>query len=908
MARRRAHVCAALTLLAPLLATLASPPAAVAAAGDISTVAGGLGEGPALQVAQRVRAMVGRGPLVYMGDETKHVVRVLDTTTGLQRIVAGNGTYDGQGPDALGDGGPATSASLGYVSALALDAAGNLYIADGFHFRIRKLEPSGRITIIAGNGTEGDGGDGGPARSASLKYLWGMGFDQAGNLYVSTNSRIRKIDTAGTITTVAGIGTVDVAAGSSPDGIPATQAQINTHDLAVDGQGNLYFGDGLSLRVRKVDQQGILRTYAHVCGTHLTRAPDGVLYVSGCGRVHKIDPSGQVVHVAGTGAYGSSGDGGLATQASLKAPGPLALDGAGNLYLSDVNDYRVRRVNSAGVIHTVAGNGTFSFAGDGGPATQAQLNSASDVALDPSGNIYIADWANQRVRRVDSAGVITTFAGNGEDSYSGDGGPATAAAISYPSNVVVDGAGNVYIASYLDFRVRKVTPGGVISTVAGNGARGYSGDGGPATLASIGWIGGLAVDIGGNLYITDNGGHRVRKVDTGGTITTVAGTGESGFAGDGGDATGAKLYYPNGIAVDSAGNLFIADTYNGRIRKVSPDGSISTVALTGFPLAVTSDNAGGLFVGDDTVVLRVTSAGTATVAGTGVRGYSGDGGPAARSQLSGVGGLAFDGSDLYVADTLNARIRKVASAGTVLPTTTTTSSTTSTSTTTSTTSSTTTTTTVPPSVSPQNPYSVWNQPASTPLDGIGSWVATANDPAPGAGQLPPAYVYGQVFGFANSSAAGTVALVTAPTGKAAVFTVREPNGTSHDVVVAFSWTAGRLYFPLVYRLGPGRWGAWVYDHATSAWTAIGELQLPDSWGKLAPTSLTTVGWFGGTAASCSAFPRADVLNHPPTGFVGGTATTASLGTNSNGPGSCPAQTTIEFDAWARYRVGASLNG
>ncbi len=887
----------AIALVLPLLATMSTGPAAAGLPGEITTYAGGLGQGPARNVAQRVRAMVGRGALVYMADEARNVVRVLDTTTGLQRIVAGNGTYDGQGPDSTGDGGPALSASLGYINALALDAAGNLYIADSFHYRIRRMEPSGQITIVAGNGTEGDAGDGGPALSASLKYMWGMGFDGAGNLFVSTNSRIRKIDQSGTITTVAGRGSVDVGAGSSPDGTPATEAQINTYDVAVDGNGNFYFGDGFSLRVRKVDRQGILSTVANTCGSNVVGDPEGGLYVSGCDQVQKIDASGHVTLVAGTGAYSSTGDGGPATRATLMAPGPLALDATGNLYIAEVNGYRVRQVDRAGVIATVAGNGSFSFAGDGGQATDAQLTSASDVALDASGNAYIADWANHRVRRVSRSGVITTFAGDGEDGYSGDGGRATAAALRYPSNIALDTAGNVYIASYLNFRIRKVGIDGTISTVAGNGTVGYTGDGGPATSASIGYTGGLAVDRSGNLFIADNGAHRVRKVDSGGNISTVVGTGEEGFGGDGGPAIAAQLKYPNGLTVDDAGNLFIADTFNGKIRKVTPDGGISSIADVGWALGITSDGGGGLFVGDGARVLHVTPTGTAAVAGTGARGLSGDGGPATSAQLSGVGGLAFDGSDLYIADTQNGRIRKVSAVASATTTTTAPPST-------STTSTSTTTTTVPVGPKTQGAaYSLWSQPSASPLDGVGSWMAMANDPTAGAGQRPPAYLFAQFFSFANGTAQGAVGLVDDPGGKFALFNVVDPEGRAHSAVVPFNWSAGRFYFTFVYQLAPGTWGAWVYDYTAAAWVPIGRLSLPPAWGKLSPSSATSVQWYGAAAPSCAAYPRADVFYSPPTGFVGTTASTPTLTQTIQGPGDCTTDTSAEPGAWVRYRPG-----
>ena len=328
------------------------------------------------------------------------------------------------------------------------------------------------------------------------------------------------------ITTIAGTGEF----GFSGDGGPATQAQIVAPlGVAVDGAGNLYIADSDNRRIRKVDSAGTITT------------------------------------VAGTGEFGFSGDGGPATQAELYRPYGVAVDGAGNLYIADSDNRRIRKVDSAGTITTVAGTGEFGFSGDGGPATQAQIGYSRGVAVDGAGNLYIAD--RFRIRKVDSAGTITTVAGTGEGGFSGDGGPATQAQISAPYGVAVDGAGNLYIADSDNHRIRKVDSAGTITTVAGTGEFGFSGDGGPATQAELYRPRGVAVDGAGNLYIADR--FRIRKVDSAGTITTIAGTGEGGFSGDGGPATQAQISAPYGVAVDGAGNLYIADTGNVRIRKVT---------------------------------------------------------------------------------------------------------------------------------------------------------------------------------------------------------------------------------------------------------------------------------------------------------------------------------------------------
>src|SRR5439155_1238793 len=247
---------------------------------------------------------------------------------------------------------------------------------------------------------------------------------------------------------------------------------------------------------------------------------------------------------AGNSSYGFSGDGGTATSAQLAQPSGIAVDTAGNLYVADTRNQRVRKVTAGGVISTVAGNGTFGFSGDGGPATSAQLSTPDDVAVDAAGNLYVPDLGGQRVRKVTPSGVISTVAGNGTHGFSGDGGPATSAQLAFfsgGSGVAVDVAGNLYISDNGNNRVRKVTADGVISTVAGNGTFGFSGDEGPATSAQLNFPLGVAVDSAGNLYIADSDNTRRRKVTAGGVISTVAGNGTSGFSGGQGPATSAQL-------------------------------------------------------------------------------------------------------------------------------------------------------------------------------------------------------------------------------------------------------------------------------------------------------------------------------------------------------------------------------
>ncbi len=297
-------------------------------------------------------------------------------------------------------------------------------------------------------------------------------------------------------------------------------------------------------------------------------------------RIRKVTPGGSITTVAGTTGFGGfSGDGGAATDAQLFYPAGVAVDGSGNLFIADFRNNRARKVTPGGSITTVAGDGTQNFGGDASTITPAQLYEPYGVAVDAGGNLFIAAQGNNRIRKVTPGGSITTVAGTGSDGFSGDGGAATAAQLYAPAGVAVDADGNLFIGDYANHRIRKVTPGGIISTVAGDGTQGFGGDGGAATAAQLNRPSGVAVDAGGNLFIADYGNHRIRKVTPGGIITTVAGfTSTGGFSGDGGAATAAQLNRPSGVAVDAGGNLFIADFNNHRIRKVSAPLTLTTSA------------------------------------------------------------------------------------------------------------------------------------------------------------------------------------------------------------------------------------------------------------------------------------------------------------------------------------------
>ncbi len=478
-------------------------------------------------------------------------------------------------------------------------------------------------------------GDGGPGTKALLSYPYGVALDTNGNLYIADtlDNRVRKVVLAtGVITTIAGTG----FGGFSGDGGPGISAQINgPGSVAADANGNVYFTDVNNQVIRKVDSNGNISTFA---GT--------------------------------PGVGGATGDGGPATQAKLglHLGSGMAVDAAGNLYIADSLNSAIREVTvSNGNINTIAGTiGKNGSAGDGGPATSAMLYYPFGVAVDSSGNVYIADSFNQEIREVSAQShTIQLIAGTARSAGStGDGGPAAAALFNYPYGIAVDSGGSLYIGDFSNDEIRKITAGATptINTIVGNIKLGgtLAGDGGPATAAGMSGPISVAVNSGGSVYFADLLNDRVRYVSQG-TINEVAGADHA--QGDGGKATAAYLYFPQTIAEDSAGNLYIADTKNNAIRKVTSAGIMSTLAKVGAPQAVVVDNSGNAyFTASNQIIGKVDSKGNLTiVAGTSYKaGFSGDGGPASAALLNSPQGLALDSAgNLYIADTYNHRIREI---------------------------------------------------------------------------------------------------------------------------------------------------------------------------------------------------------------------------------------------------------
>jgi len=342
------------------------------------------------------------------------------------------------------------------------------------------------------------------------------------------------------MTTVAGNGT----AGYNEERM-ATAAELSAPvGIAVSGNGTLYVADGMNNRIRKITQQGAIST------------------------------------IAGNDDPDNTGDGGPATDGQLNDPAGVATDASGNVYIADKYNNRIRKIAPSGILSAFAGSGVPGYAGDRGNATAAQLKAPAGIAVDNAGNVYIADAGNNCIRKVTPAGMISTIAGNGVAGYAGDGGNATAAQLNAPASIAVDSAGNVYIADAMNYRIRKVTAVGIIATIAGTGAAGYSGDGKMDTLAVLNLPTGIALDKAGNVYIADQGNNRIRKITTEGIISTVAGSGIAGYSGDGGNALAGDMNAPYGIAVDAAGNVYVAEQENNRIRKVTPPPAASMVKNT----------------------------------------------------------------------------------------------------------------------------------------------------------------------------------------------------------------------------------------------------------------------------------------------------------------------------------------
>jgi sugar lactone lactonase YvrE len=657
---------------------------------------------------------------VYFSETSGNFVHRLDIQSGTLTVVAGIG-----GGSYSGDGGPATRAALKRPFGIAFDDHGNLFIADHDNNRIRRVDATtGVISTIAGVADyPGSLGDGGPATQAWVYQPHGLAWSR-GNLYVTQDgyneNRVRKIASDGTITTIAGSG----PEGSAGDGAAANAAQLSVPGaVAVDASGNVYIADSGNDRVRRVNaatgnietvigggtpsdqigDNGPGTSAALFFPLALAFDGNGLLYVSDTyhNRIRRYDPvSKTITTFAGNGNYHDD-DGMPALQTGMYAPFAIAFDPKGDLFVSDGSNESVRRIDAAtSIVMTVAGGG--DFIGDGLVATSALLSGPRGVALDGSGNLFIADSYHSLVRRVDAVtGKIATLAGKLNTYYSDtDASAAGDLVVGDVRDLAFDASGNLYIASHSSGKVWRVDPQGKVVVYAGGGSPSdHVGDGGAATSAEI-VPSGIALDTAGNLYITDTDSfpesghpqrHRIRKVDAQTkTIRTIAGGETAGFSGDGGDASKAQLSSPSHVAVDAAGNTFISDDGNFAIRRIDrstnvistyagrgnpPDGvgdNLPATSATLQPRALVADRTtGDLYVADDNYGDRIRKIDghtgiITTVASASVQsdpGFSGDNGKATDARLNfqyETSGLALDANgSLYIADTVNHRVRVV---------------------------------------------------------------------------------------------------------------------------------------------------------------------------------------------------------------------------------------------------------
>jgi uncharacterized protein (TIGR03437 family) len=651
------------------------------------------------------------------------------------------------------NGGAALDTPIAPVVSTALDTQGRLVYADALNQVVLRIEPSGTVTVVAGNGVRGFSGDGGDALRASFDQPRGVAIDKSGNIYIADgrNHRIRRVTPAGIVTTVAGNGEFGV----SGDGGPGTAAAVDPWKITLDAAGNLYIADYNNSRLRRLGTDGILTTIGgngktiysgdgqpardsafvpfdvHVDSANRILVTDLINY-----RVYRIGADGIINTIAGTGIRGYSGDGGPAASAMVTNVAGVTTDTAGNILLADTSNRRVRRINAAGIISTIAGGSNAPVTTTPGDVTRANLGLITTITFDQQGRLYLADSddprfllisadgrfvskiagngkfkellprtpaslvtmteplglaiapngtvyysenGGHRVAKVEADGAVTRVTGNGVNSCCIDG-PADLGRVSFPAGLALAPDGSLIIADANSQKIRRVA-NGVISSIAGSTfVSGFSGDGGPAVDALINYPSGIVVDPAGNIIFSDRDNHRIRRIDTRGVITTIAGDGKEAYSGDGGRATEASLNFPTALAFNPAGELLIADYGNQRIRAISSTGIIRTFAGTGviasngdgrpaieaairYPYGLASDPRGNIYITQDGsgVIRRIDPNGViSTFAGVFFWGFAGDGGsPLAASFSRPLGIAAAANGDVYIADTQNNRIRVV---------------------------------------------------------------------------------------------------------------------------------------------------------------------------------------------------------------------------------------------------------
>jgi sugar lactone lactonase YvrE len=628
------------------------------------------------------------GGNVYVADLDNHTIRRI-SASGEVTTLAGTAGEFGSADGTNG------AAQFFYPSGVAVDGAGNVYVADSYNSTLRKITSGGVVTTLAGS-PGATGSTDGLGAEVQFYYPSGLALDSAGNIYVADtfNSAIRKVTGGGMVTTLAG----QAGQAGSADANGSGARFRSPFAITVDGNGNLYVADTLNNTIRKVTTGGgLVATLAGSVGQSgsangtntgarfnapygLAAGPSGTLYVADTynNTIRKVSSGGVVTTLAGFPGQAGSTDG-TNSAARFSYPVGMALDSAGNLYVADFYSNIIRKVTSAGVVSTLAGSAGHSGSADGGAT--GRFNGPYGVAVDSEGTVYVTDSGNQTIRRVGSDGVVSTLAGSSGQIGSTDG-TNSAARFFYPAGLALDGTGNLYVADLANSTIRKVTTNGVVTTLAGSATQTGSADG-IGSSARFFNPGGLAADSAGDLYVVDGGNNTIRKVTSAGVVTTLAGS--PGIAGSD-DVTGeiARFYGPSAVTVDNAGNLYVADTYNNTIRKRTTDGAVTTLAgtagnvgsgdgpgswaLFSHPSGVAADSAGNVFVADsnNSTIRKVTKGGdVSTLAGTAGQPGSADG-SGSSARFSYPSGLAVDkAGNIYVTDFDSSTIRKVTGDGVV---------------------------------------------------------------------------------------------------------------------------------------------------------------------------------------------------------------------------------------------------
>jgi sugar lactone lactonase YvrE len=630
--------------------------------------------------------VVGTGGIVSTGGTVGGGGTIVPGLAVFAGVPSGQGSADGTG----------AAARFDWPFGVAVDGAGNVFVADLENNTIRKITSSGVVTTLAGSAGLSGSADGTGA-AARFSGPEGVAVDGAGNVFVADyhNNTIRKITPSGVVTTLAGT----AGSSGSADGTGAAARFNQPRGVAVDGSGNVFVADSYNNAIRKITPNGVVTTLAGTAGSYGSadgtgatarfNNPSGVA-VDGAGNVfvtdynnttiRKITPTGVVTTLAGSAGLSGSADG-TGAAARFSDPEGVAVDGSGNVLVADWENNTIRKITPTGVVTTLAGTAG-SYGSADGTGAAARFLGPSGAAVDTAGNVFVADSDNNTIRKITPTGVVTTPAGTA-GSYGSADGTGAAARFDWPSGVAVDGAGNLFVADASNDTIRKITSSGVVTTLAGSA--GYSGSAdGTGAAARFNGPNDVAVDGAGNVFVADSNNNTIRKITSTGVVTTLAGSAAADPGSADGMGAAARFSYPEGVAVDGAGNVFVVDYWNSTIRKVTPAGAVTTFAGTaglagsadGTGAAarfsalhgVAVDGAGNVFVADtgNNTIRKITSSGVVTTL-AGSAGYSGSAdGTGAAARFNSPDGVAVDGAgNVFVADTDNNAIRKISTSGVV---------------------------------------------------------------------------------------------------------------------------------------------------------------------------------------------------------------------------------------------------